>query len=130
MDKEEKAIVFFDESCGFCITMINFLIKIDKKKILYFAPLQGITASERLLDCIPDYKKLNTVIFYLGKRKLFLYAKAVFRIFFELGGVYMLIGWLYFLPPWFIDPLYRWMTKRRACFSFHKKLKSSVRMLP
>ncbi|MDO9180830.1 MAG: DCC1-like thiol-disulfide oxidoreductase family protein [Bacteriovorax sp.] len=37
------AIVFYDGECGLCQRSIQFLYKADKKKQLFFAPLNGMT---------------------------------------------------------------------------------------
>ena len=39
-----KSIVFFDGECGLCNRSIRFLMKCDRHKYLYFAPIQGSVA--------------------------------------------------------------------------------------
>ena len=57
---KQRSIVFFDGVCGLCNGFVNFLLKIDKKHALFFAPLQGETAKSLGLKDTT----LNTIIFY------------------------------------------------------------------
>ncbi len=126
---QTKAIVFFDDTCSFCKSLVYYLQVIDKKKKLLFAPLDGKTAKE----LISPLRKLNTVVFYVEsgeKKHIYLYMKAVLRILFEVGGFYTLIGWKYILPKWLIDPFYKWIVKYRDTFQLTKNYTKDESFLP
>ncbi len=103
-----KPIVFFDKQCTLCRQTINFLSRQDHKKRLLFAPLDGKTASQTLTS---DLRHLNTVILLEPTGKISIRSRAIFRIFWLLGGKWSLLGWLYPFP--FLDPLYRFVAKHR-----------------
>ncbi len=96
--------------------MILLLLKIDKNKLLLFAPLKGITAKEELKGINP---KVDSLVFLenfqSSKKKALIRSKAVFRLFWLLGGIWRLIGWTYILPPFFCDWVYVLIAKNRSC---------------
>lgn len=130
---EKTAIVFFDSECNFCRSMICYLMKIDKNNKLYFAPLKGATAEKSLTQVLPDYTSLNTLVFLkkTGEHtEIYLYSKAVFKIFDHLGGFYTLIGWLSFFPPFF-DIFYKFIAKHRRSIKTQSELdEKDPRLLP
>lgn len=93
-------IVFYDDSCSMCQRAVAIAKKADRKKICQFKPLPPGDA--------------DTLILLEGGKKKWLYGKAVFRLLWLLGGKWALIGWLYILPSRLIDPLYRFVAKRRV----------------
>lgn len=48
MNYSDKIIVFFDGYCHLCNGFIDWLDQKDTRKVFYYAPLQGQTASELL----------------------------------------------------------------------------------
>ena len=45
---EDKKIIFFDGYCGLCNFFVTTVIKLDKKRMFRYAPLQGELAKELL----------------------------------------------------------------------------------
>lgn len=78
-------IVFFDGMCGLCNSFVDFLLRIDKKNKLLFAPLQGKTAAELQINA--GSQDLKTVIFY-SQGKLYTKSDAVIEIFKCIGGIW------------------------------------------
>lgn len=108
-------IIFFDNDCGLCLWCVRFVLKHDKKRQFYFAPLTGTTASQKL----PPLNVDSLVLLEEGKVPLY-YSKAVFTILWELGFPWNSIGLLSFLPRPFLFPFdlgYRLVAKlrRRLC---------------
>lgn len=105
-------IIFFDGTCAMCHWAIKWVAKHDSKKVLFFAPLQGKTAEEKLAGLkLPD-----SIVFY-DEGAVSFYAKACFTIAWELGGIWATIGLLSFLPNWLLFPaniVYRFIAKRRS----------------
>jgi len=105
-------ILFFDGFCNLCHWAVRWVGKHDTKKAFYFAPLAGTTAKEKLQGIdLPDS------IVYYEDGNIFLYSKACFRIAWQLGGIWCLVGWLGFLPDWMLYPsdlVYKYIAKRRA----------------
>lgn len=61
MKPSNKSILFFDGDCGLCSRSVRFLIKQDKRKRLYFAPLQGV-AAQAILPL--EYREVIDTIIY------------------------------------------------------------------
>lgn len=115
-------IVFFDEPCPLCNKAVRSILKRDRKKRFYFAPLGGDTAKER------NVTETNCLVLIHGEKKV-KEGKAVLRINWLLGGKYRFIGWLSYLPSEPFDFIYRFIVRFRykVChtsqeFSFEGRL--------
>lgn len=105
-------IIFFDGCCAMCHWAIKWVASRDTKNSFYFAPLQGVTAAEKLKGLsLPDS------IVYLEDDAIYVFSKACFKIAWKLGGPWALVGWLGFLPNWMLFPanlVYRLVAKTRS----------------
>lgn len=113
-----KHLVFYDGKCGVCQWSVRFLIKIDKEKLFVFAPLDGPTARLHLNNYANTLQGVDSLVLLenyqtVDQQKLSIYAAAVFRICWLLGGLWKSIGILSFLPSQPFDWLYRQFAKRR-----------------
>lgn len=112
-----KHLVFYDGTCSFCSSVVQFILRADRQKIFLFTPLQGETAA-RLLKRLPahsinqdslvlleNYQKSNEHFYILGK--------AALRILWLLGGWYACLGWISFLPSFFYDWFYKLIARYR-----------------
>lgn len=108
-------LILFDAPCPLCNQAVYNLIKHDKKRLFRFASLQSKTA--RSLSLLVNISDLDSIIliehYDTLKQRVFTKSKAIFRIFWLLGGVYKLIGWKYILPSWSIDWAYNLIAKNR-----------------
>lgn len=106
-------LVLYDGTCGLCHRTVRWLLKRDKKKQLFFAPLQGITAKsfthhfpqEEGVVLVENFTTANPVFYDSGQ--------AMLRLLWLLGGVWSLVGVLHFLPPFFYQGIYRFIATRR-----------------
>lgn len=57
MDK----VVFYDGDCGLCQRSVAAIVKVDSKKELFFAPLNGVTYQ----SLIGGQSDMSTVVFTL-----------------------------------------------------------------
>lgn len=133
-----KHLVFYDGECGFCDHTVQFLLKNDKKKIFCFAPLQGKTAAKIMPTLPAAAKNADSLIllenFGQPNQKNFLFGKAIFRIFWLLGGKWRLLGAPFFLPGFLYNWGYRLVARNRkylfnSC-SIHSKTRTQDRFLP
>lgn len=110
-------LVFYDGECGLCDHTVQFILKQDKNKVFAFAPLQGPTAAKFLQHLPEDMKGADSIIlienFRFSRQKTYIRSKAVFRILWLLGGAWLLLGWLSFLPAFLFDWGYRIVAKYR-----------------
>lgn len=111
-----NGLVFFDSECKLCRKSVVTLIKIDRDKKLVFAPLSGKTASDKLIGKLSDLKHQNSLVLIEHPHgRVWLRGRAVFRIFWLLGGKWKLIGWLHMMP--WVDFFYRQIARHRHRFS-------------
>jgi predicted DCC family thiol-disulfide oxidoreductase YuxK len=88
-------IVFFDGHCNLCNQLVNWLIRRDHTGSLKFAPLQGVTAKEKLppqlLESPTPASGPETVV-YFNNGMMTERSTAVLHILRDLGGIWALIG--------------------------------------
>lgn len=100
-------LIFYDATCSLCQRAVAIAKKADRKNLCEFYPLTSDEA-------IPYQSEADSLILIEERGRKWLYAKAVFRLIWLLGGKWALIGWFYILPSWIIDPLYRYIAARRS----------------
>ncbi|RFC55190.1 thiol-disulfide oxidoreductase DCC family protein [Brumimicrobium aurantiacum] len=106
-----ECIVFYDGSCGFCNSSIQFILK-HKAKDFYFIPLQSKLAEE-ILALHHEEIKMNTLYFF-EKKELYQKSTAAIRITKHLSGIYPIFFYLGYLIPKFLrDWGYDQIAKRR-----------------
>lgn len=117
MTTQYPHLVFYDGHCGFCDSVVQFLIQVDKKKLFAFAPLQGETAARLLANLPPEMKNEDSLVliedYQSNNPKTFILAKGATRIAWLLGGPWVLLGWLSFMPGFLIDWGYRLVARNR-----------------
>jgi predicted DCC family thiol-disulfide oxidoreductase YuxK len=117
-------LVLYDGVCGLCNRTVRFLLRIDRRNVLAFAPLQGQTAArlaERhgfpLAGRGDDPAGLRTIVyvrkFGLKHERAHLRSDAVLRILGDVGGPWVLFGALRLVPRLLRDPVYDWVARNR-----------------
>ena len=112
---KSKTIIFYDGVCFVCSSAIKTLIKMDKKNILYFSPLQSKFAKSTI-----DRKYLEKMDTVIVKRNDQVYTKssAAFIVLEVLNNP--LRYSFYLVPGIFADFIYDFVAKRRYSW-FGKK---------
>ncbi len=107
----ESHVVFFDGSCALCSKTVTTLIKIDKRRVLRYTPLDGKYA-ERTLD--PRYTKYGASVLFLSRAHLYEKAEAIIHILFVLDGLYKLAAmFLSIFPLFILNRLYTFIADNR-----------------
>ncbi len=103
-------ILFFDGVCAVCNRLVNVMLRFNKNRRIYYAPLQGATA-KRLLshEYIND---LNTVVFKHNNR-IYKKSNAIIKILQTIGGIWTLAVVLYIIPRFLRDAVYVFIAKNR-----------------
>ena len=107
----EHPIIFFDGVCGMCNTFVNLMLKVDRKHLFHFAPLQGITAKQMLPSL--DQDPLNWSMLYLDERGLHDESDASLEVYRRLGGCWWFLCLLLFIPRVIRNPAYRMLARNR-----------------
>jgi predicted DCC family thiol-disulfide oxidoreductase YuxK len=114
-------LVFFDSECPLCQRAVRHVLQIDGLEKIVFAPLKGATAASILSGPNSVYQRMNTLIllenYQSTQRRFWVRSRAIFRIYWLIGGKWRLFGALSFLPGWLGDLFYRNLARHRHQFS-------------
>lgn len=123
MKIEKQNIVFFDGICGLCNETVDLLIKLDKREILKFSPLQSDFAIEILKDANvnQDLLSLDTVVYgkieykdsQISKKTILIKSNAIIEIFWDFGGIWKLAIFGKILPLTLRDKIYDYIARNR-----------------
>ena len=110
-----KTVIYYDGICLLCSWQINTLLKLDKKNILHFSPLQSQYAKANLEKEV--ILNLDTVI-VKRNNEIFSKSKAAFVVLEELQSPLRFL--FYLIPNFLADKVYDFVAKRRYSW-FGKK---------
>ena len=120
-------VVLFDGVCALCDASVRWLIAIDSKRVLHYAPLIGETGKAVLLRHPEADTSLSTVIYVRDLQSegeaIYQRSDAAFAILRDLGGGWQLLAWAQIVPLPIRDAIYnliakhryRWFGKLDAC---------------
>jgi predicted DCC family thiol-disulfide oxidoreductase YuxK len=103
---------------------VKTIVKLDQKKRISFAPLQGITAQQRNLGHYLTKDGGTMVLMRENDRKIFTRGEAGMELLRALGGAWKLLSVIRYIPAGFRDKIYCWFAKNRH--RFIKKSKCQV----
>lgn len=106
-----KPIIFFDGVCAMCNTFVNLALRIDRRGLFLFAPLQGTTARELLPPLSDDPREWSMV--YLDEKGIHDQLDASLEVYRRLGGLWWLLSLIRFVPGSIRNPLYRILARNR-----------------
>ena len=107
-----KKIIFYDGHCNLCNGFVNAIIKLDKKSIFLFAPLNGNHAKNLLKKNNIKNTTVDSVILF-NNNSISYKSKAVIEILISLGGVYRVLVITKVIPRAILDWLYGIVAKNR-----------------
>lgn len=112
-----ERVLLFDGECGLCQALVRFLLRRDRARRLWFAPLQGATAQaylrERGLPTV-DFQTAVYVPAWRERPQDFLVRNdAVLAVLAELGGAWRAVRLLRVLPRSWRDAAYRLVARLR-----------------
>ena len=111
-----RVILFFDGVCGLCNAVVDFLVAHDHRRRLRYAPLQGETFQAVARE-VPWLKTVDSVIAMRelpdGRREFFVHSRAAIFVFGQLGGAWLLLGLLGWIPRSWSDVAYRFVARVR-----------------
>jgi len=118
---DDRPIIFFDGVCGLCNAVVDRLLRLDRKQVFLFAPLQGETAQRLLPPLDEDWRQWSILL--LDEKGLHDKSDAALGICRKLGGVWSVVALLRFVPRFLRDPVYRviarsryrWFGKKEVC---------------
>ena len=109
-------LVLYDGVCALCNGTVRFLLRIDRRNMLAFAPLQGPTAA-RLAERHGFASDVRSIVyvrsFGLKHERVHTKSEAVLRVLGDVGGVWWLFSLLRLVPRFLRDPVYDWVARHR-----------------
>jgi predicted DCC family thiol-disulfide oxidoreductase YuxK len=112
-------VLFFDGDCAFCSRSVHWVARLDRRKRVAFAPLQGTLAAELGFAGYASEKGGTLVLLREGDGRVFKRSDALLELCAAFGGAWRLLRVLKCLPrPW-RDRLYQWVADNR-----HRLMKS------
>lgn len=116
---QDKKIVMFDGVCNFCNYWVRFIFKWNKKRDIYFLPLQDKRTATLLPKNLTE-KEMETVVYYRAG-EVFTHSTAALKIGSELNILSRILSNMGLLIPKKIrDSIYSFIGKRRYTW-FGKK---------
>ncbi len=106
-------LVLFDGHCALCSGFVQTLLRLDKREVLTFAPLQSAFAKTRLALTDLDTAGLDSVVFIDTDDRAHIKSDAFFAIMRALGGAYRSLGVLQVLPKGLRNYVYDTVAKYR-----------------
>ena len=124
-----KKIIFYDGHCNLCNGFVNAIIKLDKKNIFLFAPLNGNHAKNLLKKNNIKNTTIDSVVLF-NNNSISYKSKAVIEILISLGGIYRVLVTTKIIPRAILDWLYdivaknrySWFGKQDRCMIPDKKI--------
>jgi predicted DCC family thiol-disulfide oxidoreductase YuxK len=104
------SVVFFDGVCHLCNASVNWLIRIDRKKKLRYAPLQGSTA---IAVIPPDVLRDHDSVIYLRNGKLLWWSDAALWLLHDCAWYLKWIIIFRLIPRVLRDGIYKWIAANR-----------------
>lgn len=105
MTEFPEHVLFYDGVCPMCNGIVKGVLRNDKQRIFYFAPLQGETA-ELARTLHPDFPTEIETVVYLRRGEVFLRSRAAALAAQELPYPAKALSWVRFLPVWLTDFFY------------------------
>jgi len=106
-----KHLIFFDSSCSLCQRAVQKIREQDEKEVFAFFPLTSDKAKELLPE---ELLKGDTLVLLEDQKRVWVRAKAIFRILKLLGGKKSWLGFLSYVPG--LDFFYRIVARNRHWF--------------
>ena len=107
---DQKYILFFDGVCGLCNSLVNFMVRVDRRQKYRYAPIQGEYGKSILSE--KDRLLLQSVI-VVSQGHVFRKSSAVLRLLMDLGGPWKLFGVGYCIPVFLRDYIYDFIAQHR-----------------
>jgi predicted DCC family thiol-disulfide oxidoreductase YuxK len=103
-------VIFFDGICGLCNHFVDFMLKVDRKGLYRFSPLQSDFARSQLPPAMTE--NLKTLVL-LDEGRIFTKSEAVIRILTYIGGPWKMVYVGRLLPKFILDKAYDLISENR-----------------
>jgi predicted DCC family thiol-disulfide oxidoreductase YuxK len=105
-------IIFYDGVCLLCNRFIKFVLKADRKKEIYIAPLQSDFAQSILAKHQISTEELDSVVFRI-RGEVYTESDAALKIYKELGFPWSMAVVFWIVPTVIRNSVYKWVARNR-----------------
>jgi predicted DCC family thiol-disulfide oxidoreductase YuxK len=98
-------VLFYDGVCAMCNGIVKAMLRFDRDRAFYFAPLQGDTA-ELARALHPDFPSEIETVVYVRRGEVFLRSRAAALAMREMPYPARALSWFRFLPACLTDFFY------------------------
>lgn len=109
---EKRLIILFDGVCNLCSSVVQFIIKRDKKNQFKFASLQSAFAQSVLQQHNLPQNDYNSFIL-LKNNKIYTKSTGALKVIKHLNGLWPLLYGFIILPAFIRDAVYSWIAQNR-----------------
>ena len=106
-----QPILLFDGECGFCNKSVQFFLKHEKNKKMYFAPLESQEGKD-LRTYFEIDPKIDSIIL-IRDYSAYIKSCAALRLTLYMKGLWPLMCFFLIIPPFLRNPIYDFIAKRR-----------------
>jgi predicted DCC family thiol-disulfide oxidoreductase YuxK len=106
-------VLFFDGECAFCSRSVRIVARHDRRRCVWFAPLQGKLAAEHGLSGMAAATGGTMVLLREADGAQFTRSDALIELARALGGIWHLARVAVLVPRPLRDAVYQWIADRR-----------------
>ncbi len=110
---KDKKIILFDGVCNLCDSVVQFIIRHDKRDLFRFLPLQSDTGQALLKQLGLQEQELDSIILYEPGKAYYYKSAAALEIAKSLGGVFSLATIFHIIPKNLRNALYDYIARNR-----------------
>lgn len=105
-------IIYFDGVCNLCEGSVQFILKIDRKKIFRFASLQGKAGQDMLTKYQLPGNDFKSFVVQEGDR-IYTKSTGALRVLKHVGGAWSLLYAFIIVPKFIRDAVYGFVSRNR-----------------
>ena len=109
---KEQPVILFDGVCNFCNSVVNFVLKRDKRKYIFFSPLQSTNGQQLLQQYNLPADDMQSFVF-IENGKAYTRSTAALKVCRHLRMLWPLCYGFIIVPKFIRDGIYNWTAKRR-----------------
>jgi predicted DCC family thiol-disulfide oxidoreductase YuxK len=131
MEELKHPVILFDGVCNFCNSVVNFIIRQDKKEIFRFAALQSAAGQQLLKQYHLPHNHFDSFIL-IEKGKVYQSSAAALKLYNQLPWHWKWTQLFWIIPPILRNEVYnliaknryKWFGRKEQCMIPSPKLKN------
>ncbi|MGK0289991.1 MAG: putative DCC family thiol-disulfide oxidoreductase YuxK [bacterium] len=112
---DQYPILIFDGVCHLCNRSVQFVLKRNSQKNIFFASLQSEIGKSLFEQYQIDAEKIDSLV-VIHNKKVFIESDAVFYLCQFLDSLWPLLRIFRWIPKWVRNSVYRWVATNRYRF--------------